>query len=88
MLPEPSGRHVFVPEYAVRGATAAWNTITSEAIHRSAGDGGAVLNDVLTEKDPGDYLKDAINGAVSGAGGPYCWCARPLMRNTEHWSCS
>jgi RHS repeat-associated protein len=70
MLPEPSGRHVFVPEHAVRGSTAAWNTITSEAIDRSAGAGGAVLNDVLTGKDPGDFLKDAINGAVSGAGGP------------------
>lgn len=70
MLPEPSGRHVFVPEHAVRGSTAVWNTITSETIDRSAGAGGAVLNDVLTGKDPGDYLKDAINGAVSGAGGP------------------
>ncbi len=70
MLPEPSGRHVFVPEHAVRGSTAACNTITSEAIDRSAGAGGAVLNDVLTGKDPGDYMKDAINGAVSGAGGP------------------
>jgi len=63
MLPEPTGRHVFVPEYAVRGSTAAWNTITSEAIDRSAGAGGAALNDVLTGKDSGDYLKDAINGS-------------------------
>lgn len=66
----PTGRHVDIGDHAMAPNVARWNTAVDGVVDHVAGGVGSVVNDVLVGKDPGDYLQDGINGAISGASGP------------------
>lgn len=66
----PTGRHVDIGDHAMAPNVARWNTAVDGVVDHVTGGVGSVVNDVLVGKDPGDYLQDGINGAISGASGP------------------
>ncbi|ROP72229.1 DUF6531 domain-containing protein [Curtobacterium sp. PhB115] len=69
-FPEPTGRHVRIPEHAMAPNVVRWNNAVEGTVDHVFGGASSVVNGFVTGKRPDDILQDAVNGTVSGAGGP------------------